>query len=172
MRIRNIKMKFLYAFALILSVNVLNAQNSTTGTVAPLVNEKDTMPPVRFFTVSDSALFTASMLDTAKPTVLFYFSTTCPYCEAMLKEFFESPNKLKDVNVLLVSGHKRGSIKQLLSPYDAVKTPFRILKDDEYNMHRQFNYSGVPMLRIYDKNKKLVFRHEGKMTLANLLKTI
>ena len=164
-------MNFFYAFALLISINFLSAQNIVNGSVAPIVNENDTLPPLRFFTVSDSTLFTASMLDTAKPTLIFYFSTTCSYCEAMLKEFFYSPDKLKDLNVLLVSAHKRANIRQMLSPYDAVKTSFTILKDDEHNMHRQFNYDGVPMLRVYNKNKKLIFRHEGKMTLANLLKT-
>ena len=160
--------KFLFSALLIFSCILVHAQSTPTTKV----EEKDSMPPLRFYTASDSTLFTASMLDTTKPTLLFYFSTTCEFCEAMMKEIFGNKEKLKDINVLLVSGHQRKNINFFLSPYDTISTSFRILKDDERNMRKQFNYAGVPMIRIYDKNKKLLLRHEGRMTLDNIKKTL
>ncbi len=159
----------------LLSFFSLKGQDSTKSVINPIV-ESDTLPFLRFVNVSDSTVFTSRMLDTSKPTILFYFSTKCEYCEAEMRDIFIKPEKLKDVNLLLVSGHNIAGIKQFLSPYDSVKIQntiaanFYILKDDRHIMRKKFIYSGVPMFRIYGKNKKLFIKHEGRMTIENLLK--
>jgi peroxiredoxin len=147
----------------------LIAQDDVPSSVPTAAVEKTSLPDLRFFTAADSILFTAAMLGKSKPILFFYFSTKCPYCEALMSDLFKNADKLKDYEVLLVSGHRRVSIQKFLAPYDLSKTHFRVLKDDERRMHSYFDYKAVPMLRLYDKNRELIHRQEGRMEIGTIL---
>lgn len=137
---------------------VLQAQNTTV--------EKPILPTFRFFTVKDSALVTNQKLMVDKPILFFYFSTKCEYCYGMVKELGSNAALFKDINVVLVSGHKRENILKFTV---GLPPQYFLLKDDEKQMHNYFDYSAVPMLRLYDKNGKLLHRQEGKMTVKEIL---
>ena len=128
--------------------------------------EKPVLPNFRFFTAKDSVLKTNQNLAADKPILFFYFSTKCEYCYGMVKELTNSGTAFKDVNVVLVSGHKRVNILKFT---EGLPPQYFLLKDDEKQMHNYFDYTAVPMLRLYDKNGKLLHRQEGKMAVKDIL---
>jgi peroxiredoxin len=132
-------------------------------------NEADALPDFRFYTATDSVLVTSAQLNANKPILFFYFSTKCPYCQDMTKEITQMISALKDVQIVMVSGHRRVSITKYAAQFELEKYPIWILKDDEKQMHNYFDYAAVPMVRLYDKNKRLIHRQEGKISVQNIL---
>jgi thiol-disulfide isomerase/thioredoxin len=131
--------------------------------------EAQTLHNFRFFTALDSVLFTPAQLDLNKPILLFYFSTKCPYCQDLTKEITQYIDSLKSIQILMVSGHRRQSIAKYADLFSLKNFPITILKDDEKRMHEYFDYSAVPMLRLYDKNRRLIYRQEGKLSVKEIL---
>ena len=131
--------------------------------------EAPTLPNFRFFTALDSTLFTNAQLDPNKPILFFYFSTKCAYCQDLTRELVQYIDSLKSIQILMVSGHRRQSIAQYTKLFSLYNSPFTVLKDDEKRMHEYFDYSAVPMLRLYDKNRNLIHRQEGKLSVKEIL---
>ena len=131
--------------------------------------ESQILPNFRFFTAADSVLFTNAQLDPNKPILLFYFSTKCAYCQDLTRELVQYMDSLKSIQILMVSGHRRQSIVQYTKLFSLANSPFTVLKDDEKRMHEYFDYSAVPMLRLYDKNRNLIHRQEGKLSVKEIL---
>jgi peroxiredoxin len=138
-------------------------------TIIKKTTEAQTLPIFRFFTVADSVLFTSAQLDPNKPILLFYFSTKCPYCQDLTKEITQSIDSLRDIQILMVSGHRRQSLTKYADMFSLKNFPITLLKDDEKRMHEYFDYSAVPMLRLYDKNRQLIYRQEGKLSVKEIL---
>lgn len=131
--------------------------------------EVQTLPDFRFFTAADSVLFTTAQLAPSKPILLFYFSTKCSYCQDLTKEITQSIDSLKSIQILMVSGYRRQSIAKYIDMFSLNDFPITVLKDDEKRMHEYFDYSAVPMLRLYDKNRQLIYRQEGKLSVKEIL---
>ena len=151
-------MKITFIIAFLIFNTAIQAQNMGV--------EKPILPTFRFFTVKDSMLKTNQNLAADKPILFFYFSTKCEYCYGMVKELSSSAALFKDINVVLVSGHKRVNILKFT---EGLPPQYFLLKDDEKQMHNYFDYTAVPMLRLYDKKGKLLHRQEGKMTVKDIL---
>ena len=131
--------------------------------------EARTLPNFRFFTALDSTLFTNAQLDPNKPILLFYFSTKCAYCQDLTRELVQYMDSLKSIQILMVSGHRRVSIAKFAEQFSLYNSPITVLKDAEKRMHEYFDYSAVPMLRLYDKNRNLIHRQEGKLSVKEIL---
>ena len=151
-------MKITSIIAFLILNTAIQAQNTAV--------EKPILPNFRFFTVKDSVLKTNQNLAVDKPILFFYFSTKCEYCFAMVKEMSSNAALFKDINVMLVSGHKRENILKFTT---GLPPQYFLLKDDEKQMHNYFDYTAVPMLRLYDKKGKLLHRQEGRMTVKEIL---
>lgn len=158
-------MKITSIIAFLILNTAIQAQNMAV--------EKPVLPTFRFFTVKDSVLRTNQNLAADKPILFFYFSTKCEYCYGMVKEISSNVALFKDVNVVLVSGHKRVNILKFTEGLPLAEGiplgQYFLLKDDEKQMHNYFDYTAVPMLRLYDKNGKLLHRQEGKMAVKEIL---
>ena len=166
-------LSFLFSFVTTWSQTSETAENAHPDflrreTVQKTV-EVFTLPNFRFFTAFDSTLFTNAQLDPNKPILFFYFSTKCSYCQELTKELVQYMDSLKSIQILLVSGHRRVSIAKFAEQFSLQNSPFTVLKDDEKRMHDYFDYSAVPMLRLYDKNRNLIYRQEGKLSVKEIL---
>lgn len=161
----------LTGLSFLVSILSLWSQNlDTTQKIEVQKNiEASTLPDFRFFTAADSVLFTSAQLDPNKPILFFYFSTKCPYCQEMTQEITQSIDFLRDIQILMVSGHRRQSIIKYIDTFNLKNFPIIVLKDDEKRMHDYFDYAAVPMLRLYDKKRKLIHRQEGKMPIKDIL---
>jgi thiol-disulfide isomerase/thioredoxin len=167
---RNYKL-ILTGLSFLISIVAAWSQNLDVSekTTAKNTVEAQVLPRFRFFTLADSVLFTSMQLDPNKPILLFYFSTQCPYCQDLTKEITQYIDSLKSIQILMVSGHRRQSIAKYAELFSLQNFPITLLKDDEKRMHEYFDYSGVPMLRLYDKNRNLIYRQEGKMSVKEIL---
>src|SRR5882724_10442606 len=61
------------------------------------------MPDVKLGMVDSVQYFNTKDIPNGQPTVLFYFSPTCPYCRAQLKEMTENMDELKDTKVYIIT---------------------------------------------------------------------
>lgn len=163
---------FFWSLAFVLPIPTVCSQNSEViDNITPkLAVEGNILPSFRFFTAIDSVLFTDKQLDPAKPILFFYFSTKCPYCQDLTKEITQQIDSLHDIQIVMVSGHRRQSIAKYAEMFSLKDFPITVLKDDEKRMHEYFDYQAVPMLRLYDKNRQLIYRQEGKLSVQNILK--
>jgi peroxiredoxin len=155
---------YILSFFFLLLCFSIKAQNEGKFTII----EAQKLPDFRFFTASDSALVTNASLQPNKSILFFYFSTKCPYCQEMTGEILNKLDTLKDVQIVMVSGHKRSSILQYINALHLKNTPILVLKDDEKNMHSYFDYTSVPMIRLYNPQRQLIHRQEGRMTVSQI----
>jgi peroxiredoxin len=157
------------AMACLYSIPIFCQNTKQSDTITTKTVEADTLPNFRFFTAKDSVLFTAHQLAVDKPILFFYFSTKCSYCQELTREITHNIDSLKDIQIVFVSGHRRVSIAKYAAQFELDKYPIVVLKDDEKQMHNYFDYAAVPMLRLYDKDRRLIHRQEGKLSVTNLL---
>jgi peroxiredoxin len=157
------------AFACLFSTPIFSQNTEQSDAATTKTVEADTLPNFRFFTAKDSVLFTTSQLTADKPILFFYFSTKCPYCQDLTREITQHIDSLKGIQIVFVSGHRRVSIAKYAAQFELEKYPIAVLKDDERHMHEYFDYAAVPMLRLYDKDHRLIHRQEGKLSVANIL---
>src|SRR5258708_38332898 len=62
--------------------------------------------------LSDSTSWlNTSSIQTGKPIVLFYFSPYCPYCMAQTKVIIDNIDKLKNVQIYMVTNYPFGAMK-------------------------------------------------------------
>ena len=155
-------------FVLFMLSHTIIAQNEESLAGQTKTIEANKLPTFRFFTATDSTLVTSSMLDQKKKVLFFYFSTKCPYCQEMTGEILQKLEMLRDVQIVMVSGHRRASIIKYMDALGLKNKPIMVLKDDEKKMHSYFDYSAVPMIRMYDTQGKLIHRQEGRMTVSQI----
>ena len=162
---------FFWSLAFFLPIPTVCSQNSEVieNTAPKHAVEGQILPSFRFFTATDSVLFTDKQLDPAKPVLFFYFSTKCPYCQDLTKEITQQIDSLHDIQIVMVSGHRRQSIAKYAEMFNLKDFPITVLKDDEKRMHEYFDYEAVPMLRLYSKNRQLIHRQEGKLSVKEIL---
>src|SRR3546814_18256377 len=74
--------------------------------------EGSAMPEFSILLPDSSHYFSSMELSGNKPTVLFYFSPTCPYCRIQTRRIVEDAKKLGDVNFVFVTSKQFDVMKK------------------------------------------------------------
>lgn len=143
------KKVFLIVLSLILAQNFLFAAQ-------PL--RKETLQMASNFTLLDlnNKEFSLSELK-GKPTILFFWTTTCPYCMKELKQLNDiHPELLKD-GAELVSINEDQSADRVTKFIKNYPLSYRVLLDTDYNVAQAYGVFGVPTYCLINKKGQVVF---------------
>ena len=101
--------------------------------------------------------------------ILNHFSPTCEHCQYMASEFLKDSQKLKDVQLLMITSADSASAAKFNSDYKLSLLPnIIILRDTNYQFQKTFGTGVVPSFFIYEHNK-LVKKVIGETTIENLI---
>ena len=128
-----------------------------------------TLPDFRFYTVTDSNVFTRDSLEMGKPIVLIYFKTDCPYCQAMTKNIVAGFDSLRAYQVVMISTHSPELMRNYAHENGLDKLPVRMLHDPSNRIHDYYHFEYIPLVCLYDQYRKRIYAHEGRMTVKGIL---
>ena len=141
--------KLILVLSLIISGLYAGAQNHET---------KLPIPTYRIMK-DDGTISTQANLNRKKPVMFVYFEPTCSHCEHLMDELRPHMNKLKNVQVVLVTYTKTESpyLKMLTSftkKYNLKKYPNVTVGTEhpDYKMQRYYEIINTPYIVVYDRN--------------------
>lgn len=118
---------------------------------------------------ADKSFFNTRNIPKGKPLVLFYMSTTCPYCRVQMRKMLSNPELIKDVNLTIIGTDNYDAMKSFYDKYKLKDYPnisFGI--DTGYVFPKYFQSATVPFTAIYDHDKKLAMVFMGTMNERQL----
>lgn len=111
-----------------------------------------TIPTFNILKVPDSSSFTKNDLQKMKPTVLFFFNPDCDHCHQETKNLIKKIDKLKDVQILMISILDFNSIKKFYNEYKMARYPnITMARENTYNLPGFYNIHSIPDVYVYDK---------------------
>ncbi|AEW01009.1 hypothetical protein A4D02_13715 [Niastella koreensis] len=129
--------------------------------------------PIPSFAIQllDSASFLKSdQIFDNKNLILFYFSPTCPYCRAQMRDMVSNIERLKDKELCVLSNADLTSIKTFVEYFKLRKLNNVIVgRDTGSVVLSTYRLTGLPFTAYFDNNKQLKKAYLGRMTFNSLL---
>jgi thiol-disulfide isomerase/thioredoxin len=134
--------------------------------------EGEPLPSFNLVLKDSTTVFNTQHLENNKPIVLVLFSPYCPYCKAQIKEMTTKIDKLKDIQICLVTDYPIPALKKFSSDYHLDKYPNIIAGVDtsEFSL-KYFKAAHIPYTAIYGKSKKLNSAFVGRV-FVNQIKSM
>lgn len=131
------------------------------------------MPGFSLLLTDSTRYFSSTQLYNGKPTVLFYFSPTCPYCRIQTRRLVEDAKKLSGLNIVFVGTKGPAELNSFVSNFRLAElTNVQVGTDTGYIIGNYFRNDKIPALALYDKDQKLSTFYLGVVktqTLTELL---
>lgn len=129
-----------------------------------------TLPQFQFITIQNQPYTKQNLIDTLGNVIIELFSPDCEHCQYMAQSIVKNNEKLKDVEIIMVTPFgDSSSIAQFAQNY-GINTigNVHLLLDSKGDFFKIFGNSIVPSFYIY-KNNKLVKSIKGETKIENLL---
>jgi thiol-disulfide isomerase/thioredoxin len=124
--------------------------------------------------IPDSTAFVNADLQKDKPTVLIFFAPDCDHCQDATKEMTAKMEKLKNVQIVMVTWMDVSLIKKFYADYKLANYPnITVTKDPAYNLLKYYGVHSIPDVFVYDKKGKYLDHFKTKIPvdeIAALLK--
>jgi thiol-disulfide isomerase/thioredoxin len=132
-----------------------------------------TYPPVKILLTDSSTVFTKESLDKKSPVLLMFFDPSCDHCKKETAELVEKMDKLKDVQIVMVSYRPLTDIKTFAEFYGLTKFKNIVMGQDiHFFLPSFYNISFFPFLAFYNKKKELIEVFQGPMPVEKVIETI
>ncbi len=104
-----------------------------------------------------------------KKNIINHFSPSCEHCQYMANKYIKDSQKLKDIQILMVTSADSLATVKFNNDYKLSLLPnVVILRDTNYQFQRIFGTGIVPSFFIYEHNK-LVKKIIGETKIDNLI---
>jgi len=140
----------------------LNTKNINNKTIVKL--------PIILLTDIKNNLFSNNDIDQKKSRLIInHFNPNCEHCQYMACEFLKDSQKIKNVQILMITSADSASVAKFNSDYKLSLLPnIIILRDTNYQFQKTFGTGVVPSFFIYEQNK-LVKKVIGETLIDNLI---
>jgi peroxiredoxin len=130
----------------------------------PLVNFNVLLP-------DSTTYFNTSNLPAEKKVVLFYYSPTCPYCRAQMREMLNHIERYQNVQLCVVTNGDFKSMKEFNDYFKLQAVPNIITGVDTGSVFaRNYQVLSVPFTATFDEQKRLKSAYAGRITGKTLLR--
>ena len=105
-----------------------------------------------------------------KKIILFYYSPTCPYCRAQMRDMVNNMEKFKDEQLYILTDANLSSIKIFAKYFDLENYQnVTIGRDTGIVIQSKYGLMSVPFTAYFDKNKNLKVAYTGRINSNSLL---
>jgi thiol-disulfide isomerase/thioredoxin len=127
------------------------------------------IPKLSFLTLDNLSFSDKNIENSESRLILNHFSPNCEHCQYMAGEFIKDSQKLKDVQILMITSADSAIVAKFNNDYKLSLLPnIIILRDTNYQFQKTFGTSVVPSFFIYEHNK-LVKKIIGETLINNLV---
>lgn len=132
--------------------------------------ENKPLPAIDILLPDSSTYFNTANIATGKKVILFYYSSTCPYCRAQMRETLNNIDRFKEEQLCILIGGDFNSMREFSKYFMLHKYQNIIIGiDTGYIAARNYGIAGVPFTAVFDKNKRLTSAYVGRLTGRKLL---
>jgi thiol-disulfide isomerase/thioredoxin len=126
-------------------------------------------PEFSFLTLDNHSFSDKNIENRKSRLILNHFQPNCEHCQYMAGEFIKDSQKLKDVQILMITSADSASVTKFNGDYKLSLLPnIIILRDTNYQFQKTFGTGVVPSFFIYEQNK-LVKKVIGETIIDNLI---
>lgn len=101
-----------------------------------------------------------------KPILILFMHPECDSCQEEIKQLKNSSDKFKDIFIVLITSVPT---QQAISFYENQKlsqlTNMQFLSDTQDQIASAFDVNIIPSMFLYNKHKKLVYKHAGEIEI-------
>lgn len=154
---------------IILSIALLCSCHAKQPDIIKTGLEGTPLPLIQLLAYDSVTHLSTSSIDPQKPTILFAFQPTCPYCRAQTRSITANANELKDFNIYMICISQFPLFKEYFNKYQLNKYPnIKAGMDNNSSFVNYFTVATVPYIAIYDKHQKLKKVIQGKSYVSTL----
>jgi thiol-disulfide isomerase/thioredoxin len=131
--------------------------------------EGKVLPAFELLSYDSVTHFSTTSIDPNKPTILFAFQPSCPYCRAQTRMITSNASTLKDFNIYMICISQYELFKDYYKKYKL--NNFQNIKagtDLNASFVNYFKVETVPYIAIYDKRQILKKVLRGKNNVSTL----
>ncbi len=133
------------------------------------LKESKQLPAFKFYALKDSSVFTPDSIPNKQQILFIYFNTTCDHCQHETEELIKYIEYFKGISIVMVSREDRASIQAFATKYELMKNHITVLMDSEGKIHDYFDFAYIPMIRLYDKKRRLIAAFSEQAHVLELL---
>lgn len=167
-------MKLNYLLLLfLLSVVKFNVAVAAIDTTTPPYKKYPTLPAFEILLLDSATKFNSFYIQEGRYTMLMFFSTDCDHCQMMTDSLIRHMPAFKNVQMVMAAPQDLQQIRTFYQK-NGLKKYRNILMGKDINMffHKFYQAYYVPVIVIYDKQKKLLKCFEGGAKMKELLEVI
>lgn len=149
-------MKLLYVSIVMIALWGCSEKERTSS--GQLVGTK--MPNFSLLLGDSTTYLSTQNIPAGKPVVFFYYQTWCPSCREQLDNFIKNMDRLKDIQIYMITNSPYSDIKAYVKEHQLEKYPNITMSMDYTNFFADsFKVKAFPFIAIYNDKKKL--QHTG-----------
>lgn len=134
-----------------------------------------TMPSFQFVKIKGDGIFDSKDLKKNKPTIIGLVSPECIHCLLSLEHLNNNFDKLKNVNIVLVTEYSKEEFYNKINPLapkfyqsEAVE----IVQDSDYEFAEKFKPLTIPTFYLYNKKGELITVKRGSVEVNQIFQYI
>jgi len=114
------------------------------------------LPPIGLTLIDSVSAFNTSSIPAGRPFILFYYQPHCPFCRQQTEAIVKNIDKLKNVNIYMVSSWPYNDVQEYVKRYHLGRYQnIIVIQDRQKNLDAYFQPKGVPFLAFYDSQRRL-----------------
>ena len=127
------------------------------------------IPEFSFLTLNNHSFSDKNIENRKSRLILNHFNPNCEHCQYMAGEFLKDSQKIKNIQILMITSADSANVAKFNSNYKLSLLPnIIILRDTNYQFQKTFRTGVVPSFFIYEHNK-LVKKVIGEIIIDNLI---
>lgn len=135
-----------------------------------LVESKHNLPKFYLYDLNGN-LTNNDFLNKKTPVCIFYFNTSCEFCQVEAKNIKLNINQFKQAQIVMVSLNSLKEIDEFAVLYGLKKVQgVTFLQDKNFEFHKWFGKSSVPAVFIYNSEHKLIKEYHGEVKIESITK--
>lgn len=132
--------------------------------------ENTPIPSLNLLLEDSTTYINTNNLGKNKKLMIFYFSPSCPYCRAQMREILNNINDFKSIQICAITAGDFKALKDFSSYFNLRNYPNIIAGlDTGYVMAQKFQITEVPFTAEFSKNKELKAAYFGRITGKTLM---
>jgi len=171
-------MKKLLLLLLLLVITGFNATAQKTEALkenedAPYLKYKD-LPAFPVLYLNGKDTFSTYNIPKGKPALIIYFSPDCDHCKRMFDAMLPQMDKLKNVNVYVMSFMPTIALQVFNGTYHLDRyPPIKVIGQDfQFFFPTFYGVSSVPNIALYDKDKQFVKLWKIDVTMDDIVEEL